>query len=323
PPVATAVVDAASAATTVAPIATPATAAAPQAAAPPDMLEQLSDFLDRLDKTSPQYIAIELALHAALVLIICISAWTLSSWGSAIVRAAFDRIKFDETLSIFIAKLVRWAILALAGLTCLSFFGVEATSFAALVGAAGLAIGLAFQGTLSNFAAGAMLLVFRPYKVNDDVNVAGYSGTVREIELFTTIIDTHDNRRIIVPNSSIFGAVIENVTHNPMRRFSVNVGAAYSADIDETRRALERAVKSVPAVLTNPEPAVALVELAASSVNWTVRGWAMKEYFGQAQQDVIRAVKLELDAAGIGIPYPQLELHLDQPAAAQKSRLAA
>jgi small conductance mechanosensitive channel len=322
PPVAPAVVDAA--ATAAAPVGAHIPSSAPPLSiAAPDSLQQLSGFLDTLDKTSWEYIAIQLALHAALVLIVCVSAWTLSSWGSSIVRAAFDRIKFDETLSIFISKLVRWSILALAGLTCLNYFGVQTTSFAAIIGAAGLAIGLAFQGTLSNFAAGGMLLMFRPYKVNDVVNVAGYSGTVREIELFTTVIDTFDNRRIIVPNSSIFGAVIENVTHHPSRRFDVLVGAAYAADVDETRRALERAVKSVPAVLATPEPIIELLELGASSVNWAVRAWAMKEYFREAKQGVIRAVKIELDAAGIGIPFPQLELHVDQPAVAQKSRLAA
>jgi small conductance mechanosensitive channel len=222
-----------------------------------------------------------------------------------------------------LSKLVRWAILLLAALTCLNKFGVETTSFAALIGAAGLAIGLAFQGTLSNFAAGAMLLLFRPYKVGDEVNVAGYSGTVREIELFTTAIDTPDYRRIIVPNSSIFGAVIENVTHHPVRRFNVEVGTAYSADIDETRRVLERAIRTVAAVVANPEPAVVLLELGASSVNWSVRGWAMRDYYGQAKQDVIRAVKIELDAAGIGIPFPQLDLHLDPPPEAETARLAA
>src|ERR1041384_5531905 len=133
----------------------------------------------------------------------------------------------------------------------------------AVIGAAGLAIGLAFQGTLSNFSAGTMLLIFRPYKVGDEVNVAGYTGTVREIELFTTDIDTPDNRRIIVPNSSIFGAVIENITHHPVRRLSVSVGTAYAADIDETRRVLDRAVRSVTLILPQPAPAVVLEDLGA------------------------------------------------------------
>ncbi len=196
---------------------------------------------------------------------------------------------------------------------CLSKFGVETASLAAVIGAAGLAIGLAFQGTLSNFAAGAMLLVFRPYKVGDTVVVAGHAGTVDEIELFTTTLDTPDKRRVIVPNSSIFGAVIENHTHHGARRFEIPVGAAYAADVDQTRAALERAVQSVPMVLTMPAPDVMLMGLGSSSVDWAVRGWARRESLGQAKQAVIRAVKLELDRAGIGIPFPQMELHFDLP----------
>jgi small conductance mechanosensitive channel len=288
-------------------------AVAQTAAAPPDVFQKLLGQLNGLDTNGWEHVALQMVLGAGLALIVIITAWTVSGWGSSLVRAAFDRIKFDETLSIFISKLVRWSILLLAGLTCLNFFGVETTSFAALIGAAGLAIGLAFQGTLSNFAAGAMLLIFRPYKVGDEVNVAGYTGTVREIELFTTAIDTPDYRRIIVPNSSIFGAVIENVTHHPVRRFSVGVGTAYSADIDETRRVLERAVRSVVQVAATPAPAVVLLELGASSVNWNVQAWAKREAYGDAKQAVIRAVKIELDESGIGIPFPQLDLHLDPP----------
>jgi small conductance mechanosensitive channel len=285
----------------------------------------LSDF-STFDTRGWEYTAYRLGLKAVFALILLTVAWTVAGWGSSITRGALQRIKFDETLTLFIAKLVRWTILLLAALACLNRFGVETTSFAALIGAAGLAIGLAFQGALSNFAAGTMLLVFRPYKVGDDVNVAGHSGTVREIELFTTIIDTADGRRIIVPNSSIFGAVIENVTHHPTRRITVDVGTAYAADIDETRRVLERAVRSVATVLPEPAPAVALTELAASSVNWQVRGWAKKESFGATKEAIIRAVKMELDAAGISIPFPQLDLHLDQieqPQASTAYRRAA
>ncbi len=288
----------------------------------PDAFHQILGHFNKLDTQSWEYLACQVALHAGLVLIILTVAWTVSGWGSSIVRAGFERIKFDETLSIFISKLVRWCILLLAGLTCLNFFGVETTSFAALIGAAGLAIGLAFQGTLSNFAAGGMLLIFRPYKVGDMVNVAGYLGKVAEIELFTTAIDTTDFRRIIVPNSSIFGSVIENITHHPVRRADIDVGVAYSADIDETRRVLERAVGSVMLVVQQPPPVVVLLELGTSSVNWQVRGWVKRESFIDGKQGIIRAVKMELDSAGISIPFPQLDLHLDPPDV-ESARLAA
>jgi small conductance mechanosensitive channel len=268
------------------------------------------------------YIGMYYGTRVLFALILMTTAWTASSWSSGAVGAALGRVHFDETLTIFLAKLVRWLILLLVTLMCLSKFGVETTGFAAVIGAAGLAIGLAFQGTLSNFSAGAMLLIFRPYKVGDEVNVAGYTGTVREIELFTTAIDTPDNRRIIVPNSSIYGTVIENITHHPLRRASVEVGTAYSADIDETRRALERALHSVASIAPMPAPAVVLTELGGSSVNWSVRGWARREQFGEAKQALIRAVKLELDHAGIDIPFPQMQIHYELPAAESHQRAA-
>jgi len=259
------------------------------------------------------YIGTYYGSRVLFVILLMTLSWTLSSWVSTLVRNAMTRVKFDETLTLFIARFVRWLILLLAGLMCLSYFGVETTSFAALIGAAGLAIGLAFQGTLSNFAAGSMLLIFRPYKVGDMVNVASYTGKVAEIELFTTAIDTTDNRRIIVPNSSIFGAVIENITYHAVRRADVAVGTAYSADIDQTRAILDRAVRSVALVVPAPAPEVVLTDLGSSSVNWQVRGWAKRESFGDAKQAIIRAVKMELDAARISIPFPQLDLHLDPP----------
>lgn len=265
------------------------------------------------------YIGVYYGARALFVIILWTLAWTLSSWSSSAVRLALARVKFDETLSIFLAKMLRWAILLLVGMTCLSYFGVETTGFAAVIGAAGLAIGLAFQGTLSNFAAGAMLLIFRPYKVGDEVNIAGHTGTVREIELFTTDIDTPDNRRITVPNGSIFGSVIENITHNPVRRFSVDVGAAYSADVDATRAALERAIKTATMLVPVPASAVVLVNLGASSVNWVVNCWTKRETYGDAKQQVIRAVKMELDRSGIGIPFPQLDIHLESVADASRA----
>jgi small conductance mechanosensitive channel len=290
-------------------------------------LKALANFkhlaFEQLQADDWAYVGVYYGVRILFVFVLVTMGWMLSGWASSAVRSALARVKFDETLSIFLAKLSRWTILQLVSITSLGCFAIETTGFAALIGAAGLAIGLASQGTLSNFAAGTMLLVFRPYKVGDDVNVAGYTGTVREIELFTTDIDTPDNRRIIIPNSSIFGAVIENMTHHPMRRISVEVGAAYSAEIDETRRVLERAVRSVPQVAAQPAPAVVLLELGASSVNWSVRGWAKREAFGAAKEAILRAVKMELDAAGIAIPFPQLELHLEPQSASPSVDRAA
>ena len=251
-------------------------------------------------------------MGAVLVLIVIFLTWTISAWISGMVARALRRVKFDETMTRFVAKLVRWLLLLLAALMCLSYFGVETTSFAAVIGAAGLAIGLAFQGTLSNFAAGAMLLIFRPYKVGDVVSIAGNLGKVFEIELFTTAIDTFDNRRFIIPNSAIFGATIENITYHPKRRIDIAVGTSYAADIDQTRAVLEQAIQSVELCVADPEPAVVLTGLGASSVDWSVRGWANRDDFGEAKQALIRAVKVELDRAGIEIPYPHMDVSLSQ-----------
>lgn len=267
-----------------------------------------------LDQDAWTYVATYYGLRVTFVLVLMILAWTISGWATSVVGSGLRRVKFDETLTRFISKLVRWIILLLVGLMCLSYFGVETTSFAAVIGAAGLAIGLAFQGTLSNFAAGAMLLIFRPYKVGDVVNVAGNLGKVFEIELFTTAIDTFDNRRFIVPNSQIYGAVIENITYHPKRRIEVAVGTSYDADIDETRRVLEQSITTVPQCVSDPEPAVVLTGLGGSSVDWSVRAWATNDDFGDAKQALIRAVKVELDRAGIEIPYPHMDVQINQPA---------
>lgn len=262
--------------------------------------------------TTAEWIAVaqEYGMRVGLVLIVIYLAFSVAGWSSSVVQKSLARLRFDATLTKFLAKFARWSVLLFAGLCCLSYFGVEVASFAAIIGAAGLAVGLAFQGTLSNFAAGAMLLIFRPFRVGDLVNVAGYLGKVDEIELFTTSIDTLDNRRIIIPNSAVFGAVIENVTHNHNRRVDVPVGVSYRAEIDATRSALASALVAIPGALREPSPEVVLAGLGSSSVDWMVHVWAPTSEYRQVKQETVRAVKLALDRAGIEIPFPQMDLHL-------------
>lgn len=269
-----------------------------------------------------QQFAIHGGMCVALVLIVLFLALTVAGGIAATVRSSLTRMKFDPTLTKFLAKLTRWSILLLATIACLGTFGVEMTAFAAILGAAGFAVGLAFQGTLSNFAAGAMLLIFRPFKVGDVVNIAGQLGKVDEIELFTTTLDTFDNRRIILPNGSVFGATIENITYHPVRRVDVPVGCAYDADIDTTRHILELAITSTEGGLTNPEPAVVLDGLGASSVDWVVRVWAPTSDYAAVKQSLTRAIKYRLDEAKIGIPYPQMDIHV-QPVEATNGQRAA
>jgi small conductance mechanosensitive channel len=169
-----------------------------------------------------------------------------------------------------------------------------------------------------------MLLIFRPFKVGDTVNVAGQSGTVDEIELFTTTLDTPDNRRIIMPNSAVFGATIENVSYHRVRRVDVPVGVSYDADIDLTRDVLQSAIATTPGALVEPAPEAVLLGLGASSVDWSVRAWAPTADVGAVKEALIRNVKVRLDAAGIAIPFPQMDIHVREAVAqqAQKRRAA-
>jgi small conductance mechanosensitive channel len=253
------------------------------------------------------------------VLVLLLVAWIMAGWFSRLCVRGMAKARIDETLTRFVGSLIRWVIILLALLACVGAFGIPTTSFAAVIGAAGLAIGLAFQGTLSNFAAGVMLLVFRPFNVGDVINAGGQTGTVFSIQLFTVVVDTFDNRRIIIPNGAVFGSTIENITYHPVRRADVDVGCDYSADIDRTREVLTAAAKSVEGGLDDPEPTVFLLGLGASSVDWSVRVWARREDFGAVKQATIRAVKQALDAAGIGIPYPQMDVHLDPATRPPKS----
>lgn len=221
--------------------------------------------------------------------------------------------RVDETLGKFVGKMVFYTIMFGITGAVLSKLGAPLGGLAAMLAAAGFAVGLAFQGTLSNFAAGVLMLVFRPFKVGDFVNAGGVSGSVNEIDLFTTTLDTPDNRRIVVPNSSIAGGTIENVTFHPHRRVEVLVGVAYSADLDQTRAALEAAAAQVAMATIQGEgrgSKVVLSDLGASSVNWKVRVWVARENFWPIHESLTGEIKRQLDAAGLSIPFPQLDVHL-------------
>ncbi|MHC5022356.1 MAG: mechanosensitive ion channel family protein [Planctomycetota bacterium] len=245
------------------------------------------------------------------VLVLLFVAWILAGWGGRAATRGMLNAHVDATLSKFLGRMVKWAVLVFALLGCLGVFGVEVTSFAAVLAAAGFAIGLSLQGSLSNFAAGVMLLMFRPFKVGDVVNVAGQSGVVDEIGIFNTTIDSFDNRRLIVPNGAVFGSTIENITFHEVRRVDVNVGTDYDADLDQTRGVLEQAIGALPDQAADRDPQVVLLDLGDSSINWQVRVWTATSNFAGMKQEVTRAVKIALDEAGIGIPFPQRDLHID------------
>ena len=258
-------------------------------------------------------IIMEWGLKVIGVLVALTAAWILGGWSRRKLQALFRKRSFDPTLSSFFSNLVRYAILAGAVLGCLGVFGIQTASFAAVIAAAGLAVGLAFQGTLSNFAAGVMLLVFRPFRVGDLVKVNGELGIVKEIELFTTRLATLDNRLIIIPNSAVFGNKIENLTHYDTRRVDIPVGVEYSATVKETKEVLEKAALKVEKRLDEPAHQIFLKELGGSSVNWVVRVWCKNEDCGDGYQSANQESKKALDEAGLGIPFPQMDVHLDEP----------
>ncbi|NND95927.1 MAG: mechanosensitive ion channel family protein [Pirellulaceae bacterium] len=220
--------------------------------------------------------------------------------------------RVDETLGRFAGKVTKTMISLFVLLGVLSYYGFDVTSFAAILAAVGFAIGMALAGTIGNFAAGIMLLIFRPFKVGDYVVMAGTEGIVEAIDLFTTDLDTLDNRRLIVPNGEIFGATIENVTHNKLRRVDVNVGCDYEADLDDTRAALETAIRDIPKAVSEPPPEAYLMDLGDSAVNWQVRVWCRPVDYWAVRQDLTAATKKGLDAADISIPYPQLDVHFSE-----------
>lgn len=251
--------------------------------------------------------------------------YLVASYVSRVISRPVCR-RVDETLGKFVGKIVFYTIMLGVTGAVLSKLGMPLGGLAAMLAAAGFAIGLAFQGTLSNFAAGVLMLVFRPFKVGDMITAGGVMGKVNEIDLFTTTLDTPDNRRIVVPNSGIAGGTIENVTFHPHRRVEVLVGVSYSADLDQTRAALEAAVAQF-AMATIPGEGrgskVVLSELGASSVNWKVRVWVARENFWPIHESLTGEVKRQLDAAGLTIPFPQLDVHLhrDEEEATARPRI--
>lgn len=263
------------------------------------------DLQHALESVAP--LAVTYTLRILGVLVALWLSFAIARWLQHKVTRGLRSRKFDETLAIFFGNLLRWLILVAAVIACLGVFGIQTTTFAAVLGAAGLAIGLAFQGTLSNFAAGVMLLVFRPFKVGDYVVAGGKEGVVAEVGLFVTAIDTPDNRRLFVPNTAIGSGAIENYSAHGIRRVDIPINIAASEDIDNTRKALEAAAAAVPGQDTR-NPDVFLKGFDAGMVMWQVRVWAPTATYWDVWQATIRAIGYELTNAGIARPTPALKV---------------
>lgn len=255
-------------------------------------------------------------LPAVEVLLLLMVSYMAAKFISRVVSAPVQK-RVDETLGRFIGKAVYYAIMLSVLIAVLGKFGFHVTSFAAVLASAGFAIGMAFQGTLGNFSAGIMLLVFRPFKVGDFINAAGITATVNEIDLFTTTLDTTDNRRIIVPNTAIAAGTIENVSHHTERRVEVKVGCDYSADLRKTREVLTVAAEAIKEKMIEGDGRgyqVVLGDLGDSAVHWSVRFWTTADNFWGVKEELTESVKNHLDEAGIGIPYPQIDVHVNNAA---------
>ncbi len=232
-----------------------------------------------------------------------------------VVRGIMERAKAEAVLVSFVSQFTYVGLLIVVILASLTQLGVQVTSFIAVLGAMGLAVGLALQGSLANFAAGLLLVVFRPVKVGDFVDIAGETGTVEEIAIFTTQIVTPDNRTVIIPNASVTGGNVINYTVKGTRRVDLVVGVAYNADLEQTRDVILDVLAQDERILKDPAPTVAVSDLADSSVNFVVRPWCAADVYWDVYFATLEAVKLRLDAEGISIPFPQRDVHLLQPPA--------
>jgi small conductance mechanosensitive channel len=254
-------------------------------------------------------------LRVVGALAVLIIGWIVAKGIRRSVRRALERSSLDNTLVPFLSSLIYYMVLTFVILAVLRLFGLETTSLIAVLGAAGLAVGLALQGTLSNFAAGVMLLIFRPFKVGDFVEAAGTAGTVQEILIFSTTLHSPDNVRIVVPNSEIYGAIVKNYSFNDTRRNDMVIGIGYSDDIGKAVETIQRVLGEDSRVLQDPAPVIAVSELADSSVNLVVRPWCKKEDYWGLRFDLTRTLKEQLEAAGCNIPFPQTDVHLHQVSA--------
>lgn len=254
-------------------------------------------------------LALDKAPEYASKIVLAIVIWIVGKWIINKLMKVFGKMlrrneNMDETLEKFLSNLVRSILLILLIIAILGQLGIDTASFAAILAAAGLAVGLALQGSLSNFAGGVLIMLFKPFKVGDLIEAQGELGVVKEIQIFTTKISTPHNKLAILPNGALSNGTIVNYTELGQLRVDLTIGVSYDADIRESKEALMRAMTSQDKVLKDPAPSVNMGELADSSVNYEVRPWATPENYWDVYFQTIENCKIELDKAGIEIPYP-------------------
>ncbi len=248
-------------------------------------------------------------LTAAVILVI--GRW-VAKGVTRLVRRALQRYEVDVTLERFVCSLIYAILLTIVVIAAINQLGVQTTSLVAVVGAAGLAVGLALQGSLANFAAGVLIVLFRPYQAGDMIEAGGESGIVQEVQIFTTILNTLDNKRVVIPNSQVMAGCITNYTANKLRRVDLTAGVSYEDDLDKVKAVLQDVIAADERVVDDPEPTVAVFEMADSSVNFVVRPWVKSEEYWDVYFDLTEAIKKRFDKEGISIPFPQRDVHLYQ-----------
>lgn len=256
---------------------------------------------------------IALATEYGLKIISAIVIWIVGSWLIKKILKAIRKImtksNYEESLQKFLINLLSWGLKILLIITLLGTLGVPTTSFAAIIAAAGLAVGLALQGSLGNFAGGVLIMIFKPFKIGDLIEAQGEIGVVKQIEIFTTKLTGLSNKEIIIPNGSLSNGNIANYTTEGTRRVDLVFGVGYDSDIKKTKEVLMHVLTSHPKILKDPAPAVTVIELADSSINFAVRPWCETADYWTVYFDVTEQTKEALDAAGIEIPYPhQVEI---------------
>lgn len=227
-------------------------------------------------------------------------------------RKLMQAQEVDKILETFVCNMIYWLIMVFVIIAAINQIGIETTSLIAVMGAAGLAVGLALQGSLSNFAAGVLIVIFRPYRVGDFVEAAGISGAVVQVQILTTILKTGDNKQIVVPNAQIMDSIITNYSANDTRRIDMVVGVSYEDNLDKVRRTIEDIVRAEERVLDDPECLIAVAELADSSVNFYVRPWVKTSDYWAVRFHLTETIKKRFDDEGISFPFPQQDVHLYQ-----------
>ena len=248
------------------------------------------------------------------IVIFVVGRW-IARWLARLTERAMEKADADSTLVGFVRSIVYIALLTFVVMAAIAQLGIQTTSFIAVLGAAGFAIGLALQGSLGNFAAGVMMIIFRPFKAGDFVEAAGISGVVEEIKIFTTTLRTGDNKTIIVPNSNITSSIIVNYSAKPTRRVDLTVGVSYSDNLDKVREVISGILAADDRILVDPGPTIAVSELADSSVNFAVRVWVNGSDYWPVFFDLNENIKKRFDEEGISIPFPQQDVYVHQVAA--------